>query len=58
MLTKQISKVNWQAVCDKNGTEKGLKEGQNVDYECADVQRNMWDPSSNIKTLGTEEFPA
>ena len=37
------------------GPKEGLKEGQNVDEECADDQHCMRDASSNIKTLDTKK---
>lgn len=37
------------------GPEKGLKESQNVDEECANIEHCMRDPSNSIKTLDTEE---
>ena len=41
------------------GPEEGLREGWNIDKECADdVQHCMQDPSKNTKTLDTEEHQA
>ena len=37
------------------GPEKGHREGQNIDKECADGQRCMWGPSKNM-TLDTKEY--